>query len=84
MAIPCNPIDAIIDAFGADKVAEITGRSQRMLRRGDGRFEVATRVADGAKSFKNVNNAERRSFMEGTKRICIMSSAGSAGISLHA
>lgn len=63
-----SPIDTIIDTYGIDNVAEITGR--KVNSRGTKRIHT--------------NLEERNMFMGGQKQICIVSDAGSNGISLHA
>jgi hypothetical protein len=62
-------------------VAEITGRSKRQVRGADG---CLTYVARSAGRTSDTNNKEREAFLSGRKRVIICSSAGSAGISLHA
>src|SRR3990167_526498 len=78
--LPDNPIDQLIDELGGqDNVAEITGRTKRLVRRSrTDQFNVDTRVP------KRVNNEECSAFMNGEKRVAIISEAASVGISLHA
>lgn len=70
-------LDAIIDCFGSDAVAEVTGRTRRLVtdRQGEQRLERRTPRA---------NLAEAAAFMEGTKRILVFSDAGGTGRSYHA
>jgi hypothetical protein len=86
LALPTNALDALIDHFGPKNVAEITGRSKRVLQGKKGRNGKTEFKYDARDSGKNseTNNAEREAFLDGKKRIIICSSAGSAGISLHA
>ncbi len=76
--LPAVPsiLDAILDTFGTDQVAEVTGRSRRVVQR-QGRRVVERRGASAAK-------AETDAFMNGTKRILIFSDAGGTGRSYHA
>ncbi|MDQ8027590.1 MAG: strawberry notch family protein [Brevundimonas sp.] len=76
--LPAVPgvLDALLDAFGTDAVAEITGRSRRVVVR-DGRRRVERRGASAARS-------ETDAFMSGRKRILIFSDAGGTGRSYHA
>ena len=76
--LPAVPgvLDALMEAFGADQVAEITGRSRRIVTRGDRRI-VERRGAAAAK-------AETDAFMAGKKRILVFSDAGGTGRSYHA
>ena len=69
-------LDQIIQRFGTDKVAEVTGRSRRIVRKGD-RLCVENRPP-------SANLAETRSFMDDEKRILIFSDAGGTGRSYHA
>jgi predicted RNA methylase len=76
--LPAVPgvLDALLEAFGADAVAEITGRLRRIVTRG-GRRVVERRGSAAAK-------AETDAFMAGKKRILIFSDAGGTGRSYHA
>lgn len=76
--LPAVPgvLDALLDAFGPDQVAEITGRSRRVVAR-DGRRVVERRSASAAR-------AETDAFMTGRKRILVFSDAGGTGRSYHA
>lgn len=65
-----NVIDTIIEAFGRENVAEITGRKRYSTRQ-------------STEYRKLTNNQEKDLFMNGSKRVCIISEAGSVGISLH-
>ena len=69
-------LDQILHRFGTDLVAEVTGRSRRIVRRHD-RFCVETRPA-------SANFAETAAFMDDDKRILIFSDAGGTGRSYHA
>jgi len=80
LQLPDNPIDELIHTFGGpSKVAEVTGRSNRLVMdREKGKFMVDRRVP------KKDNNIECDAFMRGRKKIAIISEAASTGISLHA
>jgi len=69
-------LDQIIQRFGTDMVAEVTGRSRRIVRKGE-RFAVENRAA-------SANLAETAAFMDDMKRILIFSDAGGTGRSYHA
>ena len=69
-------LDQIPHRFGTDLVAEVTGRSRRIVRRGD-RVCVETRPA-------SANFAETAAFMDDDKRILVFSDAGGTGRSYHA
>ncbi|MEO0030477.1 MAG: hypothetical protein RIS94_235 [Pseudomonadota bacterium] len=70
-------LDAIIERFGVDAVAEVTGRSRRLVIGADGRQKIQSRGP-------RVNLAETRAFMDGDKRILVFSDAGGTGRSYHA
>ena len=81
-ALPPVPaaLDQILHHFGADEVAEVTGRSRRVLRIVDSsgeRLALKTRPA-------SASLAETAAFMDGTKRILVFSMAGGTGRSYHA
>jgi predicted RNA methylase len=75
-------LDQIVQHFGCDLVAEVTGRSRRIIRKpgaggmGD-RLVVENRAAAA-------NLAETQAFMDDHKRILIFSDAGGTGRSYHA
>ena len=69
-------LDQIIQRFGTDKVAEVTGRSRRIVRKGD-RLVVESRAG-------SANLAETSAFMDDKKRILVFSDAGGTGRSYHA
>lgn len=69
-------LDQIVQRFGTDLVAEVTGRSRRVVRKGD-RLVVENRTA-------SANLAETAAFMDDLKRILVFSEAGGTGRSYHA
>ncbi|MDR7258094.1 hypothetical protein J2X47_002274 [Sphingomonas sp. BE270] len=69
-------LDQIVQRFGTDMVAEVTGRSRRVIRKGD-RLMVENRAA-------SANLAETAAFMDDAKRILVFSEAGGTGRSYHA
>ena len=69
-------LDQIVQRFGADMVAEVTGRSRRIIRKG-GRLMVENRAG-------SANLAETQAFMDDVKRILVFSDAGGTGRSYHA
>jgi hypothetical protein len=70
-------LDAIIERFGVDLVAEVTGRTRRLIVGSDGRQKLQSRSP-------RANVAETQAFMDGTKRILVFSDAGGTGRSYHA
>ncbi|PWB81375.1 MAG: methylase [Methylocystaceae bacterium] len=74
-AVP-GALDQIVQHFGADRVAEVTGRSRRIVRKNE-RLCVENRPA-------SANLAETQAFMDDEKRILVFSDAGGTGRSYHA
>jgi hypothetical protein len=70
-------LDAIIERFGVDRVAEVTGRTRRLIIGSDGRQKLQSRSP-------RANVAETQAFMDGAKRILVFSDAGGTGRSYHA
>ncbi|WP_370316238.1 strawberry notch-like NTP hydrolase domain-containing protein [Sagittula sp.] len=73
-------LDQIVQRFGTNLVAEVTGRSRRIVRKGDGasaRLAVENRAP-------SANLAETSAFMDDQKRILVFSDAGGTGRSYHA
>ena len=73
-------LDQIVQRFGTDLVAEVTGRSRRIVRKGEGpaaRLVVESRAG-------SANLSETAAFMDDQKRILIFSDAGGTGRSYHA
>ena len=83
MPLPPNSLDALVDAFGGPgNVAEMTGRSNRVVRGADGKLSVESRHTDS--KMETLNVQESGAFMQGKKTVAIISDAASTGISLHA
>ncbi|MDR6710194.1 putative RNA methylase [Novosphingobium sp. 1748] len=78
-AMPAVPaaLDTLIAHFGTDRVAEVTGRSRRLVVKPDGRQAIERRSA-------KANLVETSLFMDGFKPILVFSSAGGTGRSYHA
>ena len=70
-------LDQIIWHFGSDRVAEVTGRSRRIVRTADGRLKVENRPA-------SANIGDAQAFMDDDKPILVFSDAGGTGRSYHA
>ena len=73
-------LDQVIQHFGTEMVAEVTGRSRRIVRKGEGpaaRLAVETRAP-------SANLSETSAFMDDQKRVLIFSDAGGTGRSYHA
>jgi hypothetical protein len=73
-------LDQLLHHFGAEAVAEVTGRRRRIVRKPDGKpcvLAVENRPA-------SANLAETQAFMDGRKNILVFSDAGGTGRSYHA
>ncbi|MBB4000156.1 strawberry notch family protein [Aureimonas pseudogalii] len=70
-------LDQILWHFGTTQVAEVTGRSRRIVKHSDGKLKVQNRPASS-------NLTETQAFMDDKKRILIFSDAGGTGRSYHA
>jgi hypothetical protein len=84
--LPGNPLDRLIDELGGvDGVAEMTGRKHRLVRsKKTGKIKLCRRGAGTGVSMDMQNVYEKEEFMEGRKRVAIISEAASSGISLQA
>jgi hypothetical protein len=69
-------LDQIVQRFGTDVVAEVTGRSRGVIRKGS-RLIVENRAA-------SANLADTAAFMDDAKRVLVFSDAGGTGRSYHA
>ncbi len=69
-------LDQIVQRFGTEIVAEVTGRSRRIVRKGE-RLAVENRAP-------SANLTETAAFMDDLKRILVFSEAGGTGRSYHA
>jgi hypothetical protein len=70
-------LDALIERFGTERVAEVTGRSRRLVVGPDGRQKLESRTP-------RANLRETDAFMRGDKKILVFSDAGGTGRSYHA
>jgi predicted RNA methylase len=74
-------LDQIVQHFGSDRVAEVTGRSRRIVAKIDGAGDKRLAVESRAGS---ANLAETQAFQDDEKRILVFSDAGGTGRSYHA
>ncbi len=89
-ALPPVPtaLDQVVQHFGHEQVAEVTGRSRRVLRITDARSTGSGQAPGERLALRSrpasANLAETAAFMDGTKRILVFSMAGGTGRSYHA
>jgi hypothetical protein len=79
LLLPAIPsfLDQLIWSLGTKEVAEITGRSKRPVRQGDGSLKIERRAA-------TANVAETGAFLAGDKSVLVFTDAGGTGRSYHA
>ena len=84
LELPENPLDQLVNYFGENTVAELTGRMRRLIRDSrTGQVRYVKRAPDGV-AMDRTNVYEMEQFQSAKKRIAIISDAASTGISLHA
>ncbi|MER8383172.1 strawberry notch family protein [Mesorhizobium sp. M1399] len=76
-----SALDQIIHHFGTDTVAEVTGRSRRIVKK-SGRDRIDRLAVENRAGSANL--AETQSFMDDDKRVLVFSDAGGTGRSYHA
>ena len=84
--VPAGPLEILINHFGPEITAEITGRKQRVV---DGRWNKTHKGGGTAPTFIQkrgvpLRRADADAFMADKKRILIFSDAGGTGFSFHA
>lgn len=79
--VPENPIDIILESFGSETVAEVTGRSRRFIRKrgDDGEYKIVEEKRTGSAA-----QVDAAAFMEDKRRVLIFTDAGGTGYSYHA
>lgn len=78
--VPDGPLEMLLNRFGADHVAEVTGRGRRVVRKNvDGEMRLVPERRNTRKCM-----AEVREFCDDKRRILVFSQAGGTGASYHA
>lgn len=84
VTLPDNPLDQIVNYFGENAVAEITGRKRRIITDPNtGERHYVKRAREGV-AMDKASQDEMNAYQAGRKRIAIISQSASTGISLHA
>lgn len=83
LEVPEHPLDQLVNYFGTENVAEMTGRKKRLIRTFAGRLEYRARQIPGVPN-RMINLHEKNCFQNKEKRIAIMSEVASTGDSFHA
>lgn len=81
LTLPESPLDMILNTFGAENVAEITGRSNRIVQRLNDNNELVK--VEERRTDKHTK-ADTEAFMNGKKNVLVFSQAGGTGASFHA
>ncbi len=82
LQLPEHPLDQLINHFGAENVAEMTGRKNRLVKLSNGDYAYRPRGIAGVPQ-RQTNLHELQNFQGGRKRIAIMSEVAATGDSLH-
>jgi len=82
LQLPEHPLDQIINYFGAENVAEMTGRKMRLVKLSNGDYAYRPRGIAGVPQ-RQMNLHELQNFQGKRKRIAIMSEVAATGDSLH-
>lgn len=78
--IPESPLDTIINTFGTETVAEVTGRSIRIVKKYD---QEGTFISKEEKRSNSKIKSEIAEFKDDKRNILIFSDAGGTGASFH-
>ncbi len=81
LLIPDNPLDMILETFGAKNVTEVTGRNRRVVTKENA--EGVEKKTIESRSKANVEN-EVSAFNDDRRRVLVFSKAGGTGYSYHA
>lgn len=82
LQLPEHPLDQLINHFGSENVAEMTGRKMRLVKLSNGDYAYRPRGIAGVPQ-RQTNLHELQSFQGKRKRIAIMSEVAATGDSLH-
>jgi predicted RNA methylase len=80
--VPQGPLDLLLDHFGVDVVAEVTGRGRRFVLKADEKTGQQRRIEE--KRTQSTNAAEIDTYQQGKKKVLVFSDAGGTGGSYHA
>ncbi len=81
MKVPDGPLEMLFDVFGVEQVAEVTGRTRRIVPKKDESGSVK-RILESRTTHAALADAQL--FQDGKKRILVFSDAGGTGKSYHA
>ena len=81
MKVPDGPLEMLFDEFGTEQVAEVTGRTRRVVEKPDENGHMR-RMVESRSAHSGLADAQM--FQDGKKRILVFSDAGGTGKSYHA
>src|SRR5207247_8653921 len=79
LELPENPLDQLVNHFGECNVAELTGRTRRLIRDSRGHVEYKKRNPEGV-AMHRTNVHEMEQFQSGKKHVAIISDAAAMEI----
>lgn len=79
--VPDGPLEMVLNHFGPAVVAEVTGRSRRVVRKPNEAGEVVAQIENRGQA---AARADAEAFIADKKRILVFSDAGGTGFSFHA
>lgn len=82
LRVPENPLEQLLETFGAENVSEITGRSRRVVSQPQADGTRKRVIEDGRSDARRL--VESREFQDGKRRVLVFSDAGGTGFSYHA
>jgi len=82
LQMPENPIEMILNTFGSENVAEITGRDSRVVRKTTDEGAIKLVLEKGRSD--RTAQVEAQDFQDGKRRLLIFSGKGGTGFSYHA
>jgi strawberry notch-like protein/NTP hydrolase family protein/inorganic pyrophosphatase-like protein/ADP-ribosyltransferase-like protein len=82
LRVPQGPLDLILDHFGHEVAAEVTGRGRRFIMKTDEKTGERKRTEESRPASANQNEIDN--FQAGKKKILVFSEAGGTGASYHA
>ena len=79
MPVPENPLEQILNEFGHENVAEVTGRGVRVVRK---EVEGVMKTVSESRS-ESTRQTEAKDFIDDKRKILVFSQAGGTGFSYH-
>ena len=80
LTLPESPLDILLNTFGADNIAEVTGRTKRVVAKLNNEGQITKQEESRSDSKVKQETSE---FMDGKRRLLVFSMAGGTGASFH-